>query len=136
MSEQRLTGIAAELLADFELTEGRPQLSEAKLERWAVRFATEATDGPDDVAAQLLAFALKLTREIGAAGQIAIGQLTALAGVLLLDAGRANALFAAAGIDVGVEAEKATGFVASKIPVGAGGSMAGTSGPLQTRLKK
>jgi hypothetical protein len=133
--ERALVGLARELLADFEYGAGRPRLPEEKLLSWAERFAA-GVDDARGLATDLVAFALKLTREAGDAGVEAIGQLLALAGVVLGDANRAAEMFGAAGVDVDKVAARATGFAASKIPVGAGGRVAGATSPLETRLPK
>ena len=133
MSEKALTGVAAELLRDFEHNGGRPRLTDEKLEAWARRFVA-GVDAPKDVAAELVAFTAKLVRDVGDAAGEAVGQLLALAGLLLRDMGAASALFKAAGVDVSASAAKATGFVSSKIPVGAQGRAPGAVSPLGTRF--
>ena len=110
MSEQSLDGVAAAVLHDFQLRRGEPALPAEKFAAWRKRLGD--ADSGDTLAAELLAFAVKLVRELGAGGAAAVHQLTALAGAALKDRARAAALFDAAVVEA-----RAIGYSPSKLPV-------------------
>ena len=56
MAERNVSAIVQELLSEFSYNDGRPALTDDKLDSWAQRFATETADR-ETVVAELIVFA-------------------------------------------------------------------------------
>src|SRR5262249_5209700 len=76
--------LARAVVGDVVYGDGRPHLPDDRLAAWIDRFAGVGP-GRAGVAAELVAFSTRVAREAGEAAHDVVGQLLALAGVLLLD---------------------------------------------------